>query len=206
MKRTWGYAHRLGLQVEAWRHATPPGLPTINLSLEAISPVKHEFLSGQVWAMAGGTPDHAGVAVNVSTSLTNQLRERPCRVFGSDLRVRVQATGLATYPDVSVVCGSLEFDPQDAGRNTVINPVVIVEVLSPSTEDYDRGEKLAHYKSVASLAAIVLIAHDEHRIEHWRRVDERWTLEVAGAGGVVELGGVECRLEVAEVYRDPLDE
>lgn len=174
------------------------------LALEAISPVRHEYCGGHVWAMAGGSPDHAGIAVNVSTTLANQLRGKPRRVFSSDLRVRVRETGLATYPDVSVVCGSLESDPDDASGQTVVNPIVIVEVLSPSTEDYDRGEKLAHYKSIPSLQEMVLVAHDQHRIELWRRAGDSWTLEVVSERGSVELRSVECRLELDEVYRDPL--
>src|SRR5687768_14245293 len=112
------------------------------IDLEQLSPIKHEFLGGAVWAMAGGTPDHAAIAANVSALLVEQLRGRPCRLFGSGLRVRVKATGLGTYPDVSVVCDALELDPDDRTRTTVVNPKLIVEVLSPSTEEYDRGEKL----------------------------------------------------------------
>src|SRR5439155_18899105 len=100
----------------------------------------HEFLDGVVWPMAGGSPDHAGIAANVARLLGNQLAGQPCRVFTSDLRVRVKATGLGTYPDVTVICGQLEFDPEDPKRHTVTNPRMIVEVLSPSTEEYDRGE------------------------------------------------------------------
>lgn len=100
------------------------------LELEEVSPVKHEFLAGQLWAMAGGTPDHAAISVNVSTLLSTTLRGRPCRVYSSDLRVRVPATGLGTYPDVTVVCGKPEFDSEDRKQRTVTNPRVIVEVLS----------------------------------------------------------------------------
>ncbi|NJK32605.1 MAG: Uma2 family endonuclease [Deltaproteobacteria bacterium] len=176
------------------------------LELEAISRVKHEYLDGQVWAMAGGTPAHAAITVNVSVLLAMALRDRPCQVFSSDLRVRVQATGLATYPDITVVCGALETDPDDRAGNTAINPLLIVEVLSPSTEDYDRGEKLSHYKHIPSVREILLIAHDERRIESWRRSDSGWTLEVARAGveDRLHLAAVECTLELAEVYRNPL--
>jgi Uma2 family endonuclease len=137
--------------------------------LEETSRVKHEYLEGQVWAMAGGTPDHAAVAVNVSTLLSTGVRDQPCCVFNSDLRVRVKQTGLGTYPDVTVVCGRLELDPEDPEQHTVVNPRLVVEVLSPSTEAYDRGEKLSHYKLIPSLEEVVLVAHDEHRLEVWRR-------------------------------------
>jgi len=114
------------------------------VALEKMSTVRHEYLDGAVWAMAGGSPEHAGIAGNVVALLSTQLREQPCRVFGSALKGRVVATGLGTYPDVSVVCGHLELDPDDTKGHTVTNPRLVVEVLSPSTEEYDRGEKLAH--------------------------------------------------------------
>jgi Uma2 family endonuclease len=174
------------------------------LTLEEIAGVKHEFLDGHVWAMAGGTPAHAAIAANVIALLSAQLRDRPCRVFTSDLRIRVQATGLGTYPDVSVVCGRLETDPADPSGNTVTNPAVLVEVLSPSTEEYDRGEKLAHYQRIPSLAEIVLIAHDERRLEVWRRQGDHWTVDVFRDGDRARLPSLESELAVAEVYRDPL--
>jgi Uma2 family endonuclease len=174
------------------------------LRLEEISRVKHEFLLGQVRAMAGGSPDRAAIAVNVSTLLSTQLQGRPCRVFSSDLRVRVTDTGLGTYPDVTVVSGHLEVDPEDARGQTVVNPRVVVEVLSPSTEAYDRGEKLSHYKRVASLDEIVIVAHDERRLEVWRRAGDTWTLEVAQGDAAAKLPSIDCELRLADVYRDPL--
>lgn len=173
------------------------------LALEEIAAVKHEFLGGHVWAMAGGTPAHAAIAANVIALLSAQLRDRPCRVFTGDLRIRVPATGLGTYPDVTVVCGHLETDPADPRGNTVTNPQVLVEVLSPSTEEYDRGEKLAHYQRIVSLAEVVLIAHDERRLEVWRREGDHWTLDVFRAGARARLASLGCELDVAEVYRDP---
>jgi Uma2 family endonuclease len=174
------------------------------LELEELSPVvKHEFLEGQVWAMAGGSPDHAAIAANASSLLHAQLRGRPCRVFSSDLRIRVTATGLGTYPDITVVCGRLELDPQDKKGHTVVNPQVIVEVLSPSTEDYDRGEKLEHYKRIDSLQEVVLIAHDERSIEVMRRDEDGWSRTVHRRGAV-ELRSLPCSLPLDEIYRDPL--
>lgn len=174
------------------------------VQLEETSPVKHEFLDGNVWAMAGGSPDHAGIAANVSMSLGIQLRDRPCRVFSSDLRIRVTETGLGTYPDLSVVCGQLELDPADPKKQTVTNPRVIVEILSPSTEAYDRGEKLSHYKRIPSIEDIVLIAHDRRQIEVWRREPNGWLLTVVHDGGSAELHSVDCRLALDDVYRNPL--
>ena len=175
------------------------------LALEDVAAVKHEFLDGEVWAMAGGTPEHAAICVNVSTLLSIATRGKPCRVFSSDLRVRVKATGLGTYPDISVVCGVLEIDAEDAKGQTVTNPRVIVEVLSPSTEDYDRGEKLGHYKRIASLEEVLLVAHDRRELEVVRReADGSWSRHVAGVGESVRLEALGLEVPVEEVYRDPL--
>lgn len=174
------------------------------VQLETTSTVKHEFLDGLVWAMAGGTPDHARIAANLSALLSAQLRDRKCAVFSSDLRIRVLATGLGTYPDVTVVCGQLELDPEDPKKHTVVNPKLIVEVLSPSTEDYDRGEKLAHYKQIPSLEEIVLVAHEERRLELWHRRGAQWTLDVAHGNDTATLATLACSLPLDDVYRDPL--
>jgi Uma2 family endonuclease len=175
------------------------------LVLEDIAGVKHEFLDGQVWAMAGGSPEHAAIIGNVTTLLNVQLRGQRCRVHSAELRVRAKATGLGTYPDVTVVCGHLERDPDDRTGHTAINPRVIVEVLSPSTEDYDRGEKLAHYQTIPSLQEIVLVAHDRRELEVVRRqADGTWSRHLAGAGQAARLTSIGCELAVAEVYRDPL--
>jgi Uma2 family endonuclease len=174
------------------------------LALEETSQARHEFLGGSVWAMAGGTPEHAAVCANLVAVLSNALRGRRCRVFTSDVRIRVLATGLATYPDATVVCERLETDPEDPKGHTLVNPQVIVEVLSPSTEDYDRGEKLAHYKQISSLREIVLVAHDEPRLELWRREADRWILEVVRGNDVAALPSCRCALDLAEVYRNPL--
>jgi Uma2 family endonuclease len=178
------------------------------LELEAMSPVKHEYLDGHVWAMAGGSPRHAAIAMNVGAELMAALGDRPCQVYGSDLRVRVKATGLATYPDLTVVCGALETDPEDRGGNTATNPTLLVEVLSPSTEHYDCGEKLAHYKQIPSVREVLLIAHAEQKLELWRRTQTGWVLEVAREGGQerVRLESLDCTLELARVYRDRLRE
>jgi Uma2 family endonuclease len=175
------------------------------LVLEQDSGIKHEFLGGQVWAMSGGTPEHAAVTANVTTLLSNALRNQACRTYSSDLRMRVQATGLGTYPDVTVICGHLELDPEDPKKHTAINPRVLVEVLSPSTEDYDRGEKLGHYKKIPTVAEVVLVAHDRQEVEIVRReADGSWSREIARAGEVARLASIGCELPVAEIYRDPL--
>ena len=175
------------------------------LALEAGSPVRHEFLQGLVWAMAGGSPDHAAICVNITSWLSNRLRDRHCRVYSSDLRVRVRATGLGTYPDATVICGRLEADPEDARGATAVNPCLIVEVLSPSTESYDRGEKLFHYKQIPGLDSIVLVAQDRPEIEVLsRQADGSWSRSVVQGSGAAELGALGVELPLAEVYRNPL--
>lgn len=152
--------------------------------------------------MAGGTPDHAAISVNVSTLLSTSLRGKACRVYSSDLRVRVLATGLGTYPDVTVVCGSPEFDSEDRKQRTVTNPRVIVEVSSPSTANYDRGEKLTHYQQIASLEELLLVAHEEQRVDVWRRGPEGWSLKSVSSGSA-HLHSIGVELPLAEIYRNP---
>jgi Uma2 family endonuclease len=173
------------------------------VSLEESSTVKHEYLGGLVWAMAGGSPEHARIAANVAAVLASQLAGQRCAVFSSDLRVRVTATGLATYPDLTVICGQLQFDPEDAKQHTVINPSVVVEVLSPSTEEYDRGEKLSHYQQIPSLREVVLVDPARRRIEVWRRGARDWSLDAGSAEGA-HLTTLGCQLPAAVVFRDPL--
>lgn len=172
-------------------------------AFERSSNSKHEYLDGVIYAMAGGTREHAAIAGNVITQLSIALRGRPCAVHSSDLRVRVVETGLETYPDVTVVCGKAQADPEDS--HVIVNPVVVVEVTSSSTEEYDRGEKLAHYKRIPSLQEVVLVGNREKAVEVVRRgPDGSWTTHEARAGGSVQLVSLGCELPVDEVYRDPL--
>ena len=168
------------------------------LAIEEVARVKHEYLEGEIYAMAGGTPEHAALAAVVTTMLGEQLRGSPCRVYSSDLRVRILATGLATYPDVTVVCGPTERDPESATH--VVNPRVVIEVLSDGTEEYDRGEKLEHYKKVPSLMAVVLVSHRERKIEMWSRDTSAWEVTVHGSGQVARISSLNCRLDVDAVY------
>lgn len=173
------------------------------LVLERISNVRHEYLNGDIFAMAGGTPEHAGICAGLIILLGNAVRDRPCRVYTSDVRVRVQATGLDTYPDISVVCGPVQMDKDD--RNAIVNPVLVVEVTSPSSELYDRGAKLEHYHRIPGLREVVLVAHDTQRVDVWRRRDDAtWTSESHGPGAAARLDSLGCALPVAEIYRNPL--
>jgi len=169
------------------------------LALEAASNVKHEYLDGQIYAMAGGTPDHAALQAAVLGLLVPQLLAGRCRAYSADLRVRVLATGLATYPDVSVVCGARELDPEN--KNTVTNPTLLLEVLSPSTEEYDRGEKFEHYQRIPSLGTYVLVSHRERSVEVWSRAATgRWTAVVAHEGDVAALAAIGASLDVRALY------
>jgi len=172
------------------------------LAVDEAGELKHEYVNGEIFAMSGGTPEHSQIAASVIRELGSQLRGRPCVVYTSDLRVRVLATGLATYPDVTVICGPLERDPEN--RNTATNPVMIVEVLSDSTEDYDREEKLSHYRRIPSLREYLLVSQHERRIEHLGRNDDgSWTLrDVVAPGSSVQLPSIGCALSLDEVYRD----
>lgn len=171
--------------------------------LEQHSNVRHEFIDGQIFAMGGGTPVYGALAANVIAALGTQLRGRPCRVQTSDVRIRVIETGLDTYPDVSVVCGKAELDVEDP--LAVTNPIVLVEVLSPSTATYDQGEKLSHYKRISSLREVVFVDADRARLVVVRREDEGWTRHEAVAPGSVELESIGCTLDVGEILRDPLE-
>ncbi|HTB58026.1 MAG TPA: Uma2 family endonuclease [Polyangia bacterium] len=170
------------------------------LAVEEMNPVRHEFLDGEIYAMAGGTILHAALTVAVSSALHRQLAGR-CRVFSSDLRIRSLATGLACYPDVTVVCGNVETDPES--KETVANPMVVVEVLSPATIDYDLGEKFEHYRRIPSLTAVVYVWQDRRQIEvRARAVSHDWRVEVAGRGAVAQLEQLGCALDVDALYAD----
>jgi len=167
------------------------------------SAIRHEYLNGEIFAMAGGTPEHAALAMAIGGELLNALRGKPCRVYSADLRVRIVETGLTTYPDLSVVCDKLETDPEDP--HAVLNPVVLVEVLSESTEAYDRGAKAAHYRRIPSLREYVLVSQLEPQIEVYRR-NERGLFELVEArrGQRAPLTSLGIELDVDAVYADPL--
>jgi Uma2 family endonuclease len=173
------------------------------LAAERTSETRHEYVDGVVHAMAGGTPEHAALAAAVARALGNALDGKPCRVFSSDLRVRVVETGLATYPDVSVICGHLDVDVEDP--DAAVNPIVLVEVLSDSSEAFDRGAKAAHYRRIPSLREYVLVSHSERRIEvHRRNASGQFEVFDFAEGTRVELVSIGAGFDVAAVYMNPL--
>jgi len=155
------------------------------LELEEASNTKHEYWAGEIYAMAGGSPQHAALSMSLGAALLGQLRGGPCRVYSSDLRVRVLATGLATYPDVTVVCGPLHADPDS--DTTVTNPTLVVEVLSPSTASYDQGEKLEHYQQIDSLQACLFVSPDDRTMTLIARAEEGWHSATFAAGDTLPL-------------------
>jgi Uma2 family endonuclease len=171
------------------------------LDYEADSNRKHEFFDGEIYAMAGGSPEHAALAMAVGAALVRGLEGKPCVVYSSDLKVRVEAANLTTYPDVTVICGAAEQDARS--RHVVLNPTVLVEVTSPGTEDWDRGEKLEHYKTIPSLREVVVVSHRSRRLELVRReADGSWSRHAAGPGEALTLASVGCALETDRVYRN----
>lgn len=172
-------------------------------SLEDESSIRHEYLDGEIYAMAGGSPDHAALAAAVLRVVSARL-PRGCRTFTSDLRVRLSATGLTTYPDGAVICGSTSRAPEDP--LAVVNPVLLIEVTSPSTEDYDRGDKLRHYQTLPSLSEVLIVSHRRARLTLVRREGSSWTTHEATAGQAIELASVAVRVEVDDVYRDGLED
>jgi Uma2 family endonuclease len=176
---------------------------TTYLTLEEESSVRHEYLDGEIYAMAGGSPDHAALAASLISAIRGQVPSG-FRMFTSDLRVRIAATGFSTYPDAAVVCGRTQRATDD--RLAVVNPVLLIEVTSPSTEDYDRNEKLRHYKSIPSLREVVIASHREPHLTLHRREDSGWISLTATRGGVLTLASVGARIEVDDVYRDALED
>ena len=170
------------------------------LAFERASDTKHEYYAGEIVAMAGASYEHNLIAMNTGASLHSQLRGRPCAVLPSDQRLRVGPLGPLTYPDIMVVCGQPQFT--DERPDTVTNPTVIIEVLSPSTEGDDRGRKTKHYRTLESLQEYVLIAQDECHVEHFIRAENGWWRfnETADRAATIHLSSIDCTLALADVY------
>ena len=181
---------------QAHKHYTPKEY----LALERQAQCKSEYYAGDIFAMAGASRWRNLIVANVVGERRSQLKGRPCATYPSDMRVKISPTGLYTYPDVTVVCGEAEFE--DSQQDTLLNPTLIVEVLSESTEAYDRGGKFAHYRKLASLAEYVLIAQTKPHIEHYvRQPDNRWLLSEADTlRDAIHLPSIDCHLALAEVY------
>ena len=171
------------------------------LAHERQTETKSEFLDGEVFAMAGASREHNLISLNVAVALHPQLAARGCEEYVNDMRVLIPATGLYTYPDIVAACGEPQFS--DDERDTLVNPVLVAEVLSPSTADYDRGRRFAYYRSLASLQIYLLIASDEVHLERFvRQPSGEWLLtEFTDLEAVVELPDLGARLPLAAIYR-----
>jgi len=180
--------------------AKPHYTPEDYLALERQSEGKHEYLAGAIHAMVGASPAHNLIVTNTVAVLSTQLKGRLCRVYANHQRVKVSPTGLYTYPDVVVTCGAERFDELD--KDTLLNPRVIIEVLSRSTESYDRGAKFEHYRSLESLAEYLPIAQDRLHVERYcRQSDGQWLFaDASGPDATMTLAVIDCRLALAEVY------
>jgi Uma2 family endonuclease len=177
--------------------------PAQYLELERTSELRHEFLDGLVYAMAGESPDHSTICYNLATITGSQIKERPCRGFSPNMKVQAGIGGLYAYPDLMIVCGEARF--QDDRGDVLLNSTVIFEVLSPSTEKYDRGEKFLRYRTrIESLKDYVLVSQDKMQIEHYHReFDGTWTLtEARSQEGLLLLTSIESKLELIDVYRN----
>jgi Uma2 family endonuclease len=174
--------------------------PQEYLALEREAETKSEFYAGEVFALAGASPRHNLIAGNVLAAIHTQLKNRDCKVFPSDLRVKVPGIPYYTYPDVTVVCGELKLE--DEHQDNLVNPVAIFEVLSTSTERRDRGSKFESYRRIESLREYILIAQDTHRVEQYsKQPDETWVFsETTDADGTLKLASIGCELGLNDIY------
>lgn len=169
------------------------------LDFERASPTKHEYLAGDIYAMVGASEPHVLIVTNLVFLLKLRFRGRPCKVYANDLRLKVAETGLYTYPDLIAICGEAKLS--DGHHDMIENPQVVIEVFSPSTEEYDRGEKLDHYKQIESLTDALLVAQDARRVEHHaRQADGSWKRSEVTGRGVVSLPSIGCEMPLDEIY------
>ena len=175
--------------------------PEEYLALEREALDKHEYFDGEIFDMAGTSEEHANISSNINVSLHFQLKKRPCKSYQSDLRVHIPKTGLYTYPDVLVVCGKPQL-LEDAYLDIILNPILIVEVLSPSTADYDKGAKFDHYRTIDSLKEYVLVWQDKKRVARYtKQTDGSWTLnDFIGEDAEIYLSSIDCRLSIEDIY------
>jgi Uma2 family endonuclease len=174
--------------------------PEEYLERELESEEKHEYFNGEIFAVARSSARHTWIVTNVAGEFGQLLKKKPCRVASSEMRLRVTPTGLYTYPDVMVICGDVEYAAEQ--EDTVLNPTVIVEVLSPSTQDYDRGRKFQQYRTLPSLIDCLFVAQDRPHVEHWtRQSSNSWLLvEFSDLAQSIPLASISCILPLAEVY------
>jgi Uma2 family endonuclease len=176
--------------------------PEQYLEIERKAEFRSEYYQGEMFGMAGGSGRHTVISDNLVTQLNNKLRGGPCRPYSQNMRVQISATGLYTYPDVVVACAGKRF--LDENEDTLLNPALIIEILSDSTEAYDRGKKFAHYRTLESLQEYVLVSQDRVQVERFRRQPGgEWLLAaVSRLEDTVELDSVGCQIQLADIYQD----
>jgi len=169
-------------------------------TLDETSGIKHEYYQGAVFAMTGASEHHNLIALAVARSLDTQLDDKPCRPYPGDFRLKIEAVNMYTYPDLSVICGETQL--ADGRQDTFVNPTLLIEVLSDSTEAYDRGKKAESYRSIPSLQEYLLIAQDRPHVERYRRQGHDWLLtEYSEVDEVVALDSIGCTLSLAAIYK-----
>jgi Uma2 family endonuclease len=181
----------------------PALTPGQYLDLERTSEMRHEYLDGLMYAMAGESPDHSTICFNLAVVTGAQIRDRDCRGFSPNMKVRAGIGGLYAYPDLMIICGEPAF--HDDETDVLLNPTVIFEVLSPSTEKYDRGEKFVRYRTeIDSLRDYVLVAQDSAHVEHHHRAEDgTWTQsQIDGFDASLILASIECEIPLQEIYRN----
>ncbi len=177
----------------------PRFTPEQYLALERKSDFKSEYCNGSIIAMVGTSREHSLIAGNLYRKIGNQIEDRHCTVYFSEMRVRISPTGIYTYPDVVAVCGEAEFE--DDNVDTLLNPTMIAEVLSPTTEAYDRGDKFAQFRRLTSLREYVLIAQDKVLVERYTRQDEEWLLrDFRSLDESLRLDSIDCEVSLREIY------
>ena len=175
------------------------------LTLERSASYKSEFHDGKIYAMTGASRKHNLITVNIAGELRSQLKKRPCEAYMNDMRVKAAEARSYHYPDIVVVCGTPQFE--DAFVDTLLNPTLLIEVLSPSTEAYDRGGKFSHYRKIATLREYLLVSQDQASIERYIRQGDVWILtEAVGLEASIPLESIDCILSLREVYDKVLDD
>ncbi len=174
--------------------------PAEYLGMEEHAEYKSKYYNGEIFAMAGGTPDHSSVQGNVIAELIRLVKHKPCRVFTSEVRLLVESSGLYTYPDSMIVCGKIQL--AKGRKDTVTNPILIVEILSESTRDYDRGTKFNFYKQIPSLQEYIHVESEKPRVECFRRTDgDKWTVEMCeGLDALVRFESIESEIALRDIY------
>ncbi len=170
------------------------------LAIEREAETKSEFFDGEMFAMAGASRRHNLIVTNIVREVSTRLRDRPCDIYANDMRVKVSPTGLCTYPDVVIACDDIQFE--DDHEDTLLTPIVLIEVLSKSTQGYDRFQKFSHYRRLSTLREYLLVAQEQPRVEHYvRQSENQWLLsESAEYSDVVTMPSIGCGLSIKDIY------